>query len=329
VLLSFAKIGLAADLIASRAPDEPGCKPLLVKYFPPALRTRFSAEIDSHRLRREIIVTTLVNSMINRGGPAIAVRLGDETGRDAADVALAYLAATEVFDLPGLWHAIDQLDGRISGASQLELYMRVRDFLVERTGRFLRHGMDASLEEIVAIHRAAIAEVEPALASAATPRQLAAESEARTYLESRGAPPALAARLARLELLGHSLAITWLAQETGREIATVARISLAAADYLRLDELKARAARLPIRDYYDQLALSGAIHAIESARRALASEVLLAPQDGVFDFAAWERRGGQRLARTKALLDEVAQGPDLTVSRLTVIASQLRDLMIR
>jgi glutamate dehydrogenase len=329
VLLSFAKIGLSADLIASRAPDEPGCEALLIGYFPPALRHRFSSEIGSHRLRREIIVTTLVNSLINRGGPAIAVRLADETGREPGDVALAYLAAAEVFDIAGLWQAIDQLDGKISGNDQLALYGRVREFLIERTGRFLRHGMDSSLSDIIAVHRAAIAEMEPVLDEAATPRQLAAENEARACFEGRGAPAALAARLARLDLLGHSLAITWLAQETGREIATVARIALAAADYLRLDELKARAAGLPIRDYYDQLALSGAIHAIESARRALASEVLLAPQDGTFDFSAWERSGGQRLARTKALLDEVAQGPELTVSRLTVIASQLRDLVIR
>src|SRR5262249_11071857 len=151
--------------------------------------------------------------------PAMAIRLADETGREPADVALAFLAAAEAFDLSGLWQEIGLLDGKVGGGSQLDLYARVRDFHLEQTASLLHQGMDEGLVKTVSVLRAAAVELTAALPSAATPRQLALENEHRRELEGLGAPPPLAARIARLELLGHAPAITWLAQATGRELA--------------------------------------------------------------------------------------------------------------
>jgi glutamate dehydrogenase len=39
-----------------------------------------SADIASHRLRREIISTLLGNDAINRGGPAFVIGMGDKSG---------------------------------------------------------------------------------------------------------------------------------------------------------------------------------------------------------------------------------------------------------
>src|SRR5690606_3689495 len=103
VLLSFAKIALSDDLIHSSVPDDPVCEPLLTNYFPEALRHSFHEDIKTHRLRREIIVTGLTNSILNRGGPAMAVRLAHESGRGPDDVAAAVLAVSTIFRRPGLW----------------------------------------------------------------------------------------------------------------------------------------------------------------------------------------------------------------------------------
>ena len=116
VLLSYAKIALQHDLLESTVPDEPALEPWLVAYFPAQLlRERFAADIRKHSLRREIIAPGLTNAIVNRGGPAMAVRLADETRRTTADVAFAFLAAREVFELPALWQRIDALDGKLGG----------------------------------------------------------------------------------------------------------------------------------------------------------------------------------------------------------------------
>ncbi len=91
-------------------------------------------------MRREIIVTGLTNAMLNRGGPAMAVRLADESGRGPGDVAAAFLTVSSVFRLPDLWQAVDALDGKMPGQAQLDLYLRIQDFLLEQVSGLLRTG---------------------------------------------------------------------------------------------------------------------------------------------------------------------------------------------
>ncbi len=116
VLLSYAKIALQHDLLESAVPEEPQLASWLDTYFPPLLGERFPAGIRGHSLRREIIALGLTNAIVNRGGPAMAVRLAGETRRPTSDVAHAFMAAREVYGLPALWHRIDC--SRRQGAGQ-------------------------------------------------------------------------------------------------------------------------------------------------------------------------------------------------------------------
>ena len=51
--------------------------------------------MTTHRLRREIIATQLSNSLINRGGPALVVRIADQTGASAELIAFAFTAVRD------------------------------------------------------------------------------------------------------------------------------------------------------------------------------------------------------------------------------------------
>lgn len=326
VLLSFAKLALSEDLVATAIPDDPVCEPLLTNYFPKTLRDQFLDDIKTHRLRREIIVTGLTNAMLNRGGPAMAVRLADESGRGPGDVASAFITISSIFHLPDLWLAVNQLDGKMPGQAQLELYARIQNFTLEQTSNMLRHVTGESLAATIATHRTGTEELAAVIDDCLTPHQRSHLSETGAALERSGATPDVAHRIAMLDILSHGTAVTRLAHDTDRSIAEAARIAFATGDYLRLDELKELASSLQIRDYYDRLAINGAIHTLETARRALSSEILRAAKPGASDFAAWQHQHGSRLARAKAALDEIVATGEVTVSRLTVAASQVRDL---
>ncbi len=103
VLLAYAKMDLELALTASPLPDDPYMQRVLEAYFPSLLRQRFAAEIDSHQLRREIIATSLANEIINRGGSTFVVRLSEETGSALPDVACAFVAVRDIFDLDRLF----------------------------------------------------------------------------------------------------------------------------------------------------------------------------------------------------------------------------------
>jgi len=326
VLLSQAKIMINADLLAGPVPDDAACEPLLVGYFPPALRESYLADLKTHRLRREIVATWITNAMINRGGPAFAVRLTDETGRSTSDAAYAFMAARTIFDLPTLWREIDALDGRIPGQTQLELYARVQDLLIEQTSALLRQPGGERLATAIATNRPGVAVLEQCLGGVATERQRAQIAEQSKRMQESGVPAALGQRIASLDLVAAAPAIGRVARELSRPVEEAAGVYLAAAEHLRIDELKARAAALKATDYYDRLAAAGAFATLDQAVQALARDVVKSAGRSRAEFAVWEKANGTRLARAKAALDEIAGAGEVTVSRLTVAAAQVRDL---
>src|SRR5262249_28651513 len=99
VLVAYAKLSLYQELLDSTVPDDPYLGRELGRYFPRPLTERFPDAVANHRLRREIIATHLCNSMINRGGPSLVVRIADQTGAAAASIAAAFAAVRDSYGM--------------------------------------------------------------------------------------------------------------------------------------------------------------------------------------------------------------------------------------
>jgi glutamate dehydrogenase len=109
-LLAWAKRELKETLLASAVPDDPRCADALRRAFPPTLVERFGDLLPRHRLRREIIATTLANELVDRLGVTFASRLSDHTGATLPEVVLALQVARSTIDADRWWEALDALD---------------------------------------------------------------------------------------------------------------------------------------------------------------------------------------------------------------------------
>jgi glutamate dehydrogenase len=322
VLLSYAKIALQQDILDSAVPDEPQLASWLDAYFPPLLRERFAVGMRGHSLRREIIALGVTNTIVNRGGPAMAVRLAGETRRTTSDVAYAFMAAREVFGLPALWHRIDALDGKVEGEAQLRLYQATRELVNDQTQWFLRdRSAAADLSGTIARHRAGLAALAGTIQTALPPRRAAEVARAAAAFGEGRIPSDLASDVARLEVLGQAPAITSIAAATGSGVPETARVFLEIGERLRIDDLARRGAAIATADQYDRLAIAQALSQAAAAQAAFTREALRA---GGCD--AWAEAQGDRLERVQATLHEVAGEGTLTVSRLAVAAGLLSEL---
>ena len=326
MLLSYAKIALQHDLLESGVPDEPGLEPWLTGYFPSALRERFAGDIDKHSLRREIIALGLTNAVVNRGGPAMAVRLAEETQRTTADVAYAYLATREVFELPALWLRIDALDGKAKGAAQLALYQATQDLVNAQTLWFLRNGSAMSdLPGTIARHRAGVA----ALKAGARERAAGSPAGAARGGGSAGSP-ARASRPTSAPTSPRSISWGWRRpsprspRRPRRRWRTRRAPTSPSAIGLRISDLAAKAGAIATPDYYDRLAVAQALSQLAGAQAAFTRDAIRSRDAGGPE--AWLARQGDRLGRIRAMLEEIAGEGTLTVSRLLVAAGQLGDL---
>jgi glutamate dehydrogenase len=325
VLLSYAKIALERDLIASTVPDEALLAAWLDAYFPSELRRRFPEGIAGHSLRREIIATSLTNAVLNRGGPAMAVRLADEARRTTADVALAFLAVRDVFELPALWQRIDALDGKVGGATQLGLYQRTRELVNAQTLFMLRYGSSGgSLGDTIARHQATLSALKPVLASLLPSRLAARLTEETRRLVGERVPADLATAIAALDVVELAPAITEVAQASNSSVPEAARIFLLLGDRLQIAELTGKAGKIVTSDYYDRLAVAQALNQLGKSQGDLARAAIRA--QGVAGIEAWLESQGPRLARVIATLEQISKEETLTLSRLLVAAGQLQDV---
>jgi glutamate dehydrogenase len=326
VLLAYAKLALYAELLDSAVPDEPYLARELGRYFPKAIAQKFPDALEQHRLRREIIATQLANSMINRGGPSLVVRMADQTGASTADIAMAFAAVRDSYDMPALNEEINALDGKVRGQVQLALYQEGQNLLLDRLVWFLRHAdLSKGLAGIVEHYRKGVEALSSALDSVLPPQAAAARTARADELIKMGVPEGLAARIAAIPQMAAATDLVLIADRTSKPIAAIAATYFAAEAFFRVDRVVAAARGIVVSDYFDRLALDRALDLIGDAERRLTAAMIETGRAGAQAVEAWVAPRHGEVARIRAAVEQIA-GTGLTLSKLTVAASLLGDL---
>ena len=99
VLLSYSKMDLYPQILQSSLPDEESLASELTRYFPRIMSEEFAEAIANHPLRREIIATSLTNSIVNRAGISFALDMAEKTGKTLPEISDAYAKVRDQLNL--------------------------------------------------------------------------------------------------------------------------------------------------------------------------------------------------------------------------------------
>jgi glutamate dehydrogenase len=326
VLLAYAKLTLYSELLDSKVPDDPYLGRELGRYFPKEMSASFPDALEGHRLRREIIATQLANSMINRGGPTLMVRIADQTGAAAEAIALAFTAVRDSYGMPALNEEINALDNKVPGKLQLSLYAEVENLLLDRLVWFLRNvDFKPGLDKVITRYRGGIDQVKKALDGALSKDVAASRDKQETELMNAGVAPALARTLADLPILKAAPDIALVAERAKKPVGEVARTYFASEAYFQLDRVTGKVADIAVTDYFDRLALDRALDQIGDAERRLTAAMIGNGSAGAEAVEKWVGERKDEVERIRASIHEIA-GSGLTLSKLSVAASLLGDL---
>jgi len=330
VLLAYSKIWLNDELMASKLPDDPWVATALVRYFPKALRERYASYMQRHALRREIIATHVLNSMINRVGSTFVHRLCETTGAKAHEVVRAYLLAREIFGLVPLWIAIESLDNKVDDAVQSAMLIDTSGQLERATVWFLR---SRRLADDMA---ATIAYFQPNVAalSTALPRLLDAAEQERIAaraadLAAKGVPADLAERVAAFDTLQAALDVAEVAADAGKAPEAVAAAYFEIANRLGLSWLAEKVAALPGGAHWRVLARSAMQDDVAALARSITARVVSGSPDGATAsdlVGAWRDANRRGLERAGQLLSELRAVPAPDEAMLAVALRELRAL---
>ncbi|HET6211623.1 MAG TPA: NAD-glutamate dehydrogenase domain-containing protein, partial [Micromonosporaceae bacterium] len=330
VLLAYVKMVLEHEISASALPDEEWTRDVLADYFPRPLRERCGDRMASHALRREIVTTSLVNEVVNRGGTSFVYRSVEETGASPEDVLRAYVIVRDVYGLRELWQAVEALDNQVSTDAQTAVYLESRR-LLDRAVRWLLQNRRSPLDVPTEIERLrpGVARLLPELSTLFRGRERDSLREHIAELAGRGIPDDLADWATRVMYGFGLLDIVEVAQATGRDLAEVAGVYFVLSEQFRVDDLLSKISLLPREDRWQTLARMALRYDLYAALAALTAEVLGAtsadgePEDRVGE---WEQANASSISRARnAIGDFDDSRADLAA--LSVLLRQIRTLV--
>jgi glutamate dehydrogenase len=295
------------------------------------LRERFHEQIAEHRLRREIIATVVTNSLVNRAGLTFIHVMKERTGLPASDIARAYAITRGVFRLREVWAKIEALDNKVPARLQAMMADATVRLAEAGTVWFLRNGkLPLDIAANIAAYESGIeeliAEVDRMLTE--TDRQTLAK-RARQYSDE-GAPAALAARVAMLEVIAPGLDIVRIAASVGAPIARVARTYYAVGVRFHLNWLRGATGGVNLETHWDRLAVSAFIEDLNGHQRDLTLKMLNGSGSAASEQEAIEHWAGQRapsVQRLEMLFADLRQLGGLDLAKLAVANRELRSLV--
>jgi glutamate dehydrogenase len=331
VLVAYSKMTLAEDLLASGLPDEEWYRGVLRRYFPPLLVERYGDRLQGHALRREIVTTSVVNDMINRGGITFTYRAGEETGAGPVEVARAYTVVREVFGLADYWARVEALDNSVSTDAQCALYLEARR-LVDRATRWIVQNRRSPLDVAAEIEhfRSDVERLAPQMPEVLRGVERERLDRRAAELEAMGAPADLAMDASAMLDAFSLLDIVEIAQRVDEGAEQVARLYFAISERFEVDRMLTRITRLPRDDRWAALARMALRYDLYGAQAGLVDSVIAAtPGESDPDerIAAWERRNVEGLTRAKSTLREIAESDSFDLATMSVALRVIRTLV--
>jgi glutamate dehydrogenase len=328
ILLAYSKIWLNTHLLDSDVPEDPYLSTELERYFPAPVRRRFARAIPRHRLRREIIATAITNSLINRMGPTFVPRAQEDTGAEPAQIARAYTAAREIFEMRTIWTRIEDLDNKVPAKVQYTAAFETSRLLRHATYWLLARRRALKVDTAVAEFRAGVHELESRIGHVLCGSWREHFEQVRKQHLEAGLTPELAARVASLEAHNASLDIVELAGSQRIAVTEAARLYFEAGARTGLDWLRQQIDRLPVEGPWQATARTGLRDAALRLHRKLAERVLSRGGRGSAEerVSAWQEAAGKELTHWQRTLADMRAAGAADFATLTVGVESLRKL---
>jgi glutamate dehydrogenase len=330
VLLAYTKIVLADELMESDLADDDFLRGLLFSYFPSQMRQDLRSYMEEHPLRRAIVVTQIVNELVNGAGITFFHRLSGETGAGADELATAHAAALEIIGGVELTLAVNRLDNQIDAAVQTGMRLAVRQ-LAERVTRWLvtnrRHGDAEACVDYFDPH---VQRVMRALPELLCGREQEALEQRATELRECGVPEELAVRVAGMPPAYMALSVVDIAAARSLDPLEVARVHFALGERLGLDLITARILGLPRDDRWRTMArasLRDDLHGVHAQLTARVIDTTEGDASAAERIDQWASAEGPLLERALGTLEEIWSEDSSDLARLSVGLRVVRTLL--
>ncbi len=325
-LMAHVKLGLKEDMLGTELTEQDVFASRLPQYFPTPLRERFTPEIRTHQLRREIVTTMLINDLVDTGGISYAFRIIEDVGVRPVDAVRTYVATDAIFGVGDIWHRVRAANLPVALSDRLTLDTRR---LIDRAGRWLLNYRPQPLAVGAEINRfaAKVKDLTPRMSEWLRGDDKAIVEKEAEEFASQGAPEDVAYLVATGLYRFSLLDIIDIGDINDIDAAEVADTYFALMDRLGTDGLLTAVSELPRNDRWHSLARLAIRDDIYASLRSLCFDVLAVgepDESGEEKIAEWEHLSASRVERARRTLIEIQESGEKDLATLSVAARQIR-----
>ncbi|MDL9944660.1 NAD-glutamate dehydrogenase [Gordonia sp. ABSL11-1] len=328
-VMAHVKLAAKADLLVTELPDNEVFDHRLAAYFPVPLRERLTPQIRSHRLRREIVTTTLINDVVDKAGTTHLFRLGEATGSSTEESVRAYVVSSAVFGMDDVFERILHAPAPVAAIDEMMLYARR---LVFRASRWLLafRPQPLAMGAEVTRYSGRVTELTALLDSwfgASSARDV---DQRIAHYQDSGVPPDLAHDVAVSLHRFCLLDIIDAAEIADRHPVEVGELYFAVMEHFGLEDLLTAVSDLDYGDRWHALARLALRDDMHGALRAVTLKILEVgePDESAAEkIDEWEFSHASRLSRVRTMLADITESGALDLATLSVAARQLRSVI--
>ncbi|MBR7889458.1 NAD-glutamate dehydrogenase [Marinomonas sp. A79] len=331
VLLAYSKIKLSEQLVEDGIGNDVDLTTQINAYFPTQLTKHFGDQMASHPLIQEIIAGHVTNNLGNRMGSTFTTYMQEETGASALNVVRAYMAAEDIFGIPALWDAINNLDFTASNTVLNGLLTRIQGLLERATLWLLRNTRDTlSIQRLKDTYKPGIEVIRANMQAILTDSSQTHLADIAAELTEQNIPADVADTLSSLHYLFYGLDIIRVATNTDTEVLDVAQTYFALEMDLELHWLRHKVGSLTADDMWQRRAKAGLGDEIDNSLRTLTQEVIQASADIKKleqRLAHWRESNNDNIKHYRGTFKEIKTESELTLAMVTVAIRELRNLI--
>jgi glutamate dehydrogenase len=328
VLLSYSKIILYQQLLASDVPEDDYLSGELTRYFPVPLQEKCGHLMSEHRLKREIVATQVTNSLVNRMGASFALRMNEDTGSSPGEVARAYSIAREVFDARSFWSQIEALDNKVDSELQISAMINMWRLLRQAT-RWLLNLQGRTLDIRVMVDRLtpglqvlekSIGDTMKAEESEEMMRQI------QPYVDG-GFSRKLARHTVMLQRLFPTLDVVETAARRRTDVNLVAKVFFGLGDTLDLKWLRKQVESLNVAGQWHAVSRANLRDELFSVHNKLVERVLHSDGGNKEPVESWMETNQEALKPVRHMLSDMKKNAEMDYPTISVAVRALEQLV--
>lgn len=325
VLLSYSKMAIYNDIIKSELPDDKYYQKFLLEYFPADMQSRFESEILSHRLKREIVATSVANDIVNNLGIFAFHIIQGYSAVSGCDIIRTYSVIWKIFGIKEIYNKIYKVK---NNNMRIELFHTMHIFMQNMIYWFLRnlkHPLDVSATvEIFSSGIQSLASKSSSFVGNSLSQDVKTKKD---YYHSNGVDNNLSGEIANLAIASSYPDIILSAQKSNTSYEDAAKIFFILGEKFYYQWLISRVEKLPEGGYWQKMLIKTLKDDTFDQQRELCNIVSSTAKSDISDkIETWLCKNSNKVKVFYDFVDSIKLLDNLDHAKLVIAVKQIKVL---